>query len=101
MYRAFDDENGYPPRFYRSPEEIRQDILGISKRISEVNEELNIRELLSVAVEECCEENIAKRAEALSELLQFSLEALSELSELNDTLETLKEEYVQVTEILK
>ena len=47
MYRSFDETNGMPPRIYRSPEQIRNDILEIRSRISEIKENLNIRELIS------------------------------------------------------
>ncbi len=99
LYRSFDDERGYPPRFYRTPSEVKKEILEISRRISEVNERLNIREIISSS--ENCEKPFSKEMyDRLSELLTFALDTLSELRELEDTLDKLKEEYLEISEIL-
>ena len=92
---GFDSINCTPPGFYRVPERIKEDIREISARISEVNGMLNIRELLADFLGEDSEREIMRRASELSELLTFASEALSELRELNKTLDELKDELIR------
>lgn len=93
--QGFDSVNCVPPGFYRTPERIKEDIREISSRISEVNEMLNIRELLADFLCEDSDRAVIQRAAELSELLEFASEALSELRELNKTLDELKDELVR------
>ena len=92
MYKTYDDVNGYPPRLYRSHEEIKNDISAVKLRICEINSMLNIRELLSDAFDEEKISTLPERAESIGELLKFAEEALGELSELSKTLDELREE---------
>ncbi len=97
-YRSFDDERGYPPRFYRSPEEVKEEMEKIKNSIKEINKRLNIRELMTCLHlgNHSYEGSVYK---FLSESLQFAIDTLSELSDLEDTLDKLKEEYIEVMEI--
>ncbi|MBE6536828.1 MAG: hypothetical protein E7673_02625 [Ruminococcaceae bacterium] len=79
---------------YRSQTEIKEDIRYISERISEVNEALNIRELLSDIFNEESPADAVKRAETVTELLKYAEEALSELRDLNERLDELKAELI-------
>ena len=101
MYRSYDDVNGMPPRIYRSSEEIKRDIRGVSERISEINEMLNIRELLSEFVFEQSDLSTPKLQDKLSELLSYALEALDELRELSNTLDELKAELIESVNLFK
>ena len=95
MYRSFDETNGMPPRIYRSPEQIRNDILEIRSRISEIKENLNIRELISDIIIDDSVDNLLRRADSVRDLLQYATEALSELEELNSELDELKIELAE------
>ena len=101
MYSSYDEVNGFPPRFYRCPNEIKCDIRSVSARINEINERLNIRELLSDFL--CLDNdiNVSKSAQELSELLEYALEALDELKELNETLDDLKAELLESISIIE
>ena len=92
MYTIYDRETGHPIASYRDPEHIKSDIREISERIAYVNESLNVRELLLEFLEEDKEGNLVERAEALTELLKYATEALDELKNLSDTLDSLKAE---------
>ena len=95
MYRSFDETNGMPPRIYRSPEQIRNDILEIRSRIGEIKENLNIRELISDIIIDDSVDNLLRRADSVRDLLQYATEALSELEELNSELDELKIELAE------
>ena len=86
MYRKFDTSYASPPRQYRNPREIREDIREIKLKIKETGEMLNIRSLLlDVLVSERADspENLIPELEcAISE----AKEALCELQELEDEL---------------
>ena len=86
-------------RMYRSRAEIKEDIKYISERISEVNESLNIRELISNVFNEDGGYDIVKRAESVTEILKYAEEALVELRSLNERLDELKAELLSSAEI--
>ncbi len=99
LYRSFDCDRGYPPRFYRTAEEVKREIREISIKIDDVNERLNIKEMLNCF--KYTEKSSAKDIiDDLTSLLQSSIDALAELRELEDTLDKLKAEYLEVSEIL-
>lgn len=77
---------------YRSRSEIKEDIRLITERISEVNEALNVRELISDIFNEETPADMIKRAQSITELLKYAEEALAELCELNAILDELKAE---------
>ncbi len=92
MFRTYDAVNGIPPRIYRSPKEIRSDISKIKQRISEVNEMLNIRSILTEIL-------TAERASSpeslipeLENAIKEARDALKRLSELESELSLLEEE---------
>lgn len=90
MNGCYESLCGVGPKVYRSQIEVADDIKRIKARISEVNEMLSIRELLSEALsvdEEC---DVIKRAEMLTEVLKYAEEALFELKSLNERLDELK-----------
>lgn len=88
---------GIPARLYRSPCEIRRDMLKISKQIKEADEMLSIHNILMEMLSECAvgeperwipelEEIVAEARNSLDNMKRFNL-ALSELScELEETL---------------
>ena len=90
MYRTFDTENGIPPRIYRAPAEIKNDIQEISQRIKETSSMLNIRELLvNILVSEHAgspEKLIPELEEAIAEA-RWALDSLNNLKEELDSLE--------------
>ena len=81
----------YEAPLYRDVDTIRRDIRKISEKIDEANEMLNIREILSEFMELSGDEML-DRAGELGELLQFGIDTLEELKELNSSLDELKRE---------
>lgn len=77
---------------YRSRARIKEDIRLITERISEVNEALNVRELISDIFNEETPNDMIKKAQSITELLKYAEEALAELRELNEMLDELKAE---------
>lgn len=100
MYRTFDEINGFPPRLYRNPEEIKRDIRVVKERMEQINDMLNIRELLSEAFEGADEQSLPRRAEQIRELLKYADDTLQELSELSKTLDELRAELSEVRELV-
>ena len=96
VYRGCDDTLGLPPRIYRMPEEIREDIRELRLKIAEINSRLNIRELLLELV--TVGENIAPEdvVPALENMLAEAEEALSRLKELRAELSVLEAELYEV-----
>ena len=86
------------PKTYRSRSEIKEDIRYVCSRISEINEMLNIRELISDVFNEEMDYGTIKKAEAITELLKYAQEALAELVELNERLDELKAELISSTD---
>ncbi|MBR2650426.1 MAG: hypothetical protein IKD45_02080 [Clostridia bacterium] len=101
MYRLLDEVNGLPPRLYRSPEEIRRDIADIKRKIGEVNELFNIRELISSVISESEGGDMERMAAAASELADSAEEALSELRMLSEMLTLLRAELSAALGIIK
>ena len=96
MYRSYDNTFGMPPRIYRTPGEIRQDIRQLRSAINEINSRLNIRELLLEIItdeEKISPENVVQTLEAM---LYEAEEALSKLKELRGELSLLEEELYEV-----
>ena len=101
MYRSFDDVNGLPPRVYRNPEEIKDDIRAIARRINEINEMLNIRELISSLAMSCSDSDPRQTAEAVRELADRASDALDELNALNDSLDSLRSELMEALSYIR
>lgn len=79
---------------YRTPSQIVVDIRAISERIAEINDLLNVRKILAEAISEESGEDIERKIESVSELVDFAGEALLEMQELEQTLDGLKKELV-------
>ena len=84
-----------PKICYRTPCEITRDIRAVSERISEINELLNIRNLLAEVITAESEGDVHRKIEAIDELIDFANEALSEMRELEASLDSLKEELTE------
>ena len=82
------------PGFIRDPEEIRADMQEISRKIGEINDKLNARELVCSLISYDAEKSLPEAAERLSELLSAAGEALDELRALEASLEALKGEFI-------
>lgn len=97
MFASANVYEGIPARLYRSPCEIRRDMLEISKKIKEADEMLSIHNILMEMLSECAvgeparwvpelEEIVAEARGALDDLTRFKF-ALDDLSfELEETL---------------
>ena len=91
---------GFEGRIYRSPSEIKRDIEEVAERISEINEMLNIRSLISDVISEQSDTEPKRSAEAVSELVEFADEALYEMRELSELLSELREELMDTLSFL-
>lgn len=92
MYIRMNEYEGEGGHIYRSLTEIKEEISEVRAAIAEINSMLNIRDMLMRLLSDAAEEN---PAEWLPELLELSLgakEGLAQLSELELTLEELREE---------
>ena len=96
MLKSADSINGYPPRLYRAPSEIKRDISDILARSYKVRELFSVRELLATAMDEAAEGRVAQLYEVCEELLFAVSEAKSELSRLDLELYELKCEVISV-----
>ncbi len=92
MYKQYSGTRGIGPNVYRSRDEIKEDIRYVYERISEINEMLNIRELISEVFNQESSVDIIKKAENVTELLKYAEEALTELKSLTERLDELKAE---------
>ena len=98
IYSSFDFDSGLPPRLYRSPAEIKDDINRVAREIEEINSMLNIRHIISeyALTDDCVP--IRKRAEGMLELCESAGEVLEKLRELNTSLDELTKELVWTLE---
>ena len=85
-----------PKFFYRTPQQITQDIRAVSERICEINRLVNVRSMVAEVITAESEGRAKKKIEALTELLDFAKEALSEMEELEESLDLLKLELYEV-----
>lgn len=92
MITLYDREAEYPPRMYRLPEEICSDIRRVGSKLKEINDMLNVRNIIAEVISEDSREEPLRRIEAVNELLDYAKEALSEMRELEEGLDGLKEE---------
>lgn len=100
MYRKSDKSYAAPPRLYRNPREIVEDIREIKLKISETGEMLNIRGLLiDILVSEQAD-SPEKLIPELEAAISEAKEALEELRELKDELSGLDEELEEVKWLL-
>lgn len=87
---------GLPPRLYRSPREIKNDISRIKKEIDEASDMLSIRHILMEMISECADKEPERWISELSELVDEAAESLRRLSTLKDALVELEEELEEV-----
>ena len=92
MYRYYKGKNGYPEGLYRTPEQIKRDMRIIGDRISETMYMLNVRNIIAEIISDGCGEDLERRAGAVRELVEEAEEALSNLKELEETLDELRAE---------
>ena len=96
MYRNCDTKNGIPPRVYREPGEIRDDIKDITLKIEETSSMLNIRELL---INMLMDDNRNAPENLIFDLEDAIMEAKAAIKlfkELNEELTSLEEELEEV-----
>ena len=100
MYRSYDYSSGYAPRLYREPSEIRRDIRDIAEKIEDVNYMLNVRYIISEVISEHSENenNAARGAAAVAEIVEYAREALDKMRELEEALDELKDELSRTLE---
>ena len=94
MHKSYSMLCGASIEKYRSKAAIKDEMRCIHERICELNESLNIRELISDALDEVEEGDVVKKAERITELLKYAEESLEELRSLNERLCDLKSELV-------
>ena len=96
MYRTFDTENGIPAKIYRTPAEIKSDIMKISVQIKEKTSMLNIRDmLLNILMSERLD-SPEKLIPELEDTITEARQALDSLRNLNEELNSLEEELMEV-----
>ncbi len=72
----------------------------MAERISEINEMLNVRSLISEVISEQSESDSKRCAEAVSELIEYADAALYEMKELNVVLSELRCELIDTVRLL-
>ena len=88
-YVGADTSEGRPPRLYRSVEEIRRDIGRIKRELTESDEMINVRNILSELISEL-ENNEADRWQSSVErLIEDAQDAMIMLMKLKDKLDML------------
>ena len=96
MYSCMNSYEGMPPRLYRSPAEIRRDMLKISERIKENEEMLSVHNLLIEMIPTWAEQAPDKWIPELEETVAEAQEALENLKRLQYALEELSRELEEV-----
>ena len=96
MYSHANVYEGMPPRLYRSPEEIRRDMIQISARIKENEEMLSVHNLLIEMIPTWAEQSPEKWIPELEETVAEAQEALDNLKRLQYALEELSHELEEV-----
>ena len=92
FFRNYSTYEGEPPRLYRSPERIREDIFDIKTKIESVDSMLNVRNILTAMIDECAAGEPEKWIPVLSEIVADAEETLDRLRSLKDSLDVLTAE---------
>lgn len=92
FFRNYSTYEGEPARLYRSPEEIREDIFEIRKKIESVDSMLNFRNILTAMIDECAEGEPEKWIPILSDIVADAEQTLDRLKMLKESLDILTEE---------
>ena len=101
MYSLFDMNEGTPPRLYRTPREIRRDILLISDKISETESMLSVHNILIELIPTWAEESPERWIPELCETVAEAEEALDKLKLMKEALEELSLELSEVLCMMK
>ena len=101
MYSCMNVYEGIPPRLYRSPAEIRRDMMKISARIKENEEMLSVHNLLIEMIPTWAEQSPEKWIPELEETVAEAQEALDNLRRLQYALEELSRELEEVKCMMK
>ena len=96
MYSCMNVYEGLPPRLYRSPSEIRSDMIQISKRIKENEEMLSVHNLLIEMIPTWAEQSPDRWIPELEETVAEAGEALENLKRLQYALSELASELEEV-----
>lgn len=96
MYSCMNTYDGMPPRLYRSPEEIRRDMMKISLRIKENEEMLSVHNLLIEMIPTWADQAPEKWIPELEATVAEAQEALDNLKRLQYALEELSRELEEV-----
>ncbi len=91
MIRPYDDNEGIPPRLYRRPSEIREDISRIRGEIKEIENMLTVKNLLMEIITE--EARLPSRwVPELEEAAAYARDSLDKLTSFSQRLDELREE---------
>lgn len=96
MYSLGSKYYGLPPRLYRSPSEIRLDMISISEKIKETEQMLSVHNLLVEMIPLWAEKAPEKWIPELCDTLAEAEEALENLELLRSALEELTVELEEV-----
>lgn len=92
FYRKENDYEGEGARLYRSTDEIRRDMLRISRSIDNANEMLNSRSILAEMMEAMALKEPGKFIPELEIIVEEAGATLRRLGELNESLNLLAKE---------
>ena len=92
FFANYSTYEGERARLYRSPSAIREDISEIRKRIASVNSMLNIRNILTEAIDKYSEGDPDTWIPVLREIVEDAEDSLGRLKALRDSLDVLREE---------
>ena len=101
MYSVMNVHEGIPPRLYRSPSEIRRDMIQISARIKENEEMLSVHNLLIEMIPTWAEQSPDRWIPELEETVAEAQEALENLKRLQYALQELAAELEEVKCMMK
>lgn len=88
-YVGADISEGRPPRLYRSVEEIRRDIGRIKSELTESDEMINVRNILSELISELENNEADKWQSSVERLIEDAQDAMIMLTKLKDKLDML------------
>ena len=101
MYSCINNNEGLPPRLYRSPTEIHRDMLKISAQIRENEEMLSVHNLLIEMIPCWAEISPEKWIPELKETVAEAEDALEKLTKLKIALQELEAELEEMRCMLK
>ena len=100
MFVSANLSEGIPSRLYRSPAEIRLDIISITNRIKETNEMISHHALVTETLCALAKNDPRKWIGALEEAIEVGREAKKQLEQFEKSLDELREELEDVRWIL-